>query len=89
MGSTTGTFLKIKKSIVIEIDMVIEMGSNQFKVLDNRIDQVYLLITEGPDWERVVKCDLTQQNIKVLRLGRKSSNELSFQGDQHMSSVHA
>lgn len=87
VGSTTGTFLKIKKSLPLSIEMIVEMGSNQFRVTSLSPPLVSLLITEGPDRDKLISLDLSLYTY--YKLGRKPSNDLSFGNDQHMSSVHS
>ena len=43
IGSTTGTFIKIKEKLELEIGMVIEMGSNQYEVTKMKISEPYLI----------------------------------------------
>ena len=39
IGSTTGTFLKIQNQYTLQSGMIIEMGSNQFKIASTNFNQ--------------------------------------------------
>ncbi|EGR33735.1 hypothetical protein IMG5_041730 [Ichthyophthirius multifiliis] len=45
IGSTTGTFIKIKDKIQLTLDTVIEMGSNQYEVTKIKQDPPYVQLT--------------------------------------------
>ncbi|CAD8104158.1 unnamed protein product [Paramecium sonneborni] len=93
VGSTTGTFIKIGKSLNLLSGMLIELGSNQFQVL--RIDQVdkgglevSLQVIEGPNAEDTIVFQLNKDKPSVT-LGRKSTVDISFPEDHHLSNQHA
>ncbi|CAD8120565.1 unnamed protein product [Paramecium sonneborni] len=93
VGSTTGTFIKIIKSLNLKSDMLIELGSNQFQVL--RIDQVdnegleiTLQVIEGPNLEDTIVFQLNKDKSSVT-FGRKSTVDISFPEDHHLSNQHA
>lgn len=39
-GSTTGTFIKITTNIILQLNQIFEIGSNQFKVSEIKNDKV-------------------------------------------------
>jgi pSer/pThr/pTyr-binding forkhead associated (FHA) protein len=90
IGSTTGTYLKIKSKMTLLEGMCIEMGSNQFRVDAIKINSpltgfMNLLITEGE--EDVVGQMHTINNEGSI--GRKPDSSICFENDVHLSNLHA
>ena len=67
VGSTTGSFIKIKNSINLKEYQTIEMGSNQFQVQKVSLNMIVLKIIEGPDKDQKINVDLKQP----YSIGRK------------------
>ncbi|CAD8205181.1 unnamed protein product [Paramecium pentaurelia] len=93
VGSTTGTFIKILKSLTLKTGMLIELGSNQFQVLsidqkDNGGLEFSLQVIEGPNLEDTIVIQLNKDKPSVT-LGRKSTVDISFPEDHHLSNQHA
>ena len=87
IGSTTGTFLKIHTNIVLEEEMIIEMGSNQF-LIESIINNVMkIVVLEGPNQDEIFNISLKDHNSKFL-IGRKNTNDMHFE-DHHLSNLHA
>lgn len=92
VGSTTGTYLKIQQPLKLQEGTLVEMGSYQFfvqKISINLLNPsesfLALTIYEGP-------CELTEAEIIIkesAKIGRKTTNQISFQDDIHMSNMHA
>jgi pSer/pThr/pTyr-binding forkhead associated (FHA) protein len=91
IGSTTGTFIKIMGILMLEEDMIIEMGSNQFLVESigycNQGGELVLKVLEGPDQGKEYRVPL-KDKASNYTVGRKCTNMLSFD-DQHLSNIHA
>lgn len=96
VGSTTGTFLKIVDPVELCIDNIIEIGSYQLLVTNIFIASscpaeeisvnsfVEFAIYESPEEiEEKVFC-LSHMNS----IGRKTTNNLCFSDDLHMSNLH-
>ena len=98
IGSTTGTYIKIVDKIDLSVNMIIEVGSYQFQVVDIYIvdpslnDQtddavkstITLEVYDGPeDFERS-RNELEEGGT----IGRKVNNKMSFSEDLHMSNLH-
>ncbi|EGR32259.1 hypothetical protein IMG5_091080 [Ichthyophthirius multifiliis] len=47
VGSTTGSFIKIKDKVNLKVGMIIELGSNQFEIIKAKDGLLQLLIIEG------------------------------------------
>ncbi|CAD8184752.1 unnamed protein product [Paramecium octaurelia] len=93
IGSTTGTFIKILKSLTLKQGMLIELGSNQFCVqkletLENGGIEISLFVIEGPNLEDTIIFQLNKDKPSVA-LGRKSTVDISFPEDHHLSNQHA
>ncbi|CAD8101869.1 unnamed protein product [Paramecium sonneborni] len=93
IGSTTGTFIKILKSLTLKQGMLIELGSNQFSIqkldlLDNGGIEISLFVVEGPNLEDTITFQLNKDKPSVT-LGRKSTVDISFPEDHHLSNQHA
>jgi pSer/pThr/pTyr-binding forkhead associated (FHA) protein len=92
IGSTTGTFIKIKGKELLEETMILELGSRQFLVeYINSLSlliEVRLKIIDGPDTGSDITFKLTDKDSR-FSIGRKTSNNLSYSEDQHLSSNHA
>lgn len=95
IGSTTGTFIKIIDKIELEEvtvgltqGMIIEMGSNQFEVGRIKEGEVILRIIEGPNADTAEIPLVLKKGVKV-NCGRKPTNQINFQDDQHLSNIHA
>lgn len=97
IGSTTGTFIKIREPIQLRRDMIIEIGSFQFLVLEVNVERMGP-IPDAPedDEDHVVLtiCDAGDENPEKLMIkhnatiGRRSTNTWPFPEDVHMSNVH-
>ncbi|CAD8188199.1 unnamed protein product [Paramecium pentaurelia] len=93
IGSTTGTFIKIQKCLTLKQGMLIELGSNQFCVqkleqLENGGIEISLFVIEGPNLEDTIIFQLNKDKPSVA-LGRKSTVDISFPEDHHLSNQHA
>ncbi|KAM3129019.1 hypothetical protein pb186bvf_018863 [Paramecium bursaria] len=94
IGSTTGTYIKILKSLTLEKDMLIELGSNLFQIQnieeikDGEI-KVHMLIVEGPNQDDILQPIILSQAKTSLTLGRKSTVDIPFTEDHHLSNQHA
>ena len=82
--STTGTFIKLLNSVEVKEGTILEMGSNQFyiKVEDG---MPMLEVLEGP--AQGVVAHLKPEG--KISIGRKTTNDISFGEDQHLSNLHA
>ena len=98
IGSTTGTYIKIVDKIDLCVNMIIEVGSYQFQVVDIYIVEpsladpnsdaqkstITLEVYDGPeDFERS-RSELEEGGT----IGRKVNNKMSFSEDLHMSNLH-
>ena len=89
IGSTTGTFIKLTAILILQLGMIIELGSNQFLVesikYENELNGILTLkVIEGlvPGKQFVI------QNIATI--GRKGPyNTITFADDFHLSNSHA
>ena len=61
------------------------MGSNQFQVTIRENEALSLRITEGPGADDII--ELT--NKTKINVGRKTTNEIHFPDDQHLSNIHS
>ncbi|CAD8097383.1 unnamed protein product [Paramecium sonneborni] len=92
IGSTTGTYIKIQKRMNLFQDMLIELGSNLFQVI--QLEQISngiqfgLLVLEGPNSEEQITFHLDQDKTSVT-LGRKTNTDIAFPEDHHLSNLHA
>ena len=91
IGSTTGTFIKIQANLVLEENMILELGSNQFLV-----EEIILMSEmEGELSLRVVEGMHFNQKFCIRNsasIGRKGNNTptcIPFNDDFHLSNSHA
>lgn len=81
VGSTTGTFLMVREEVVLEHQMVLQLGTTELTVfLDG--DCCSLVATEGPDKDARATVPL-----QGLFIGRDSSNGLCIR-DPQISAFH-
>jgi len=65
--------------------MLLELGSNQFQVDLSKPDNIYLQVIEGPNMGHIFSVPKSNKSS----LGRKTTNNINFPDDQHLSNVHA
>ena len=91
IGSTTGTFMKIQAKLVLQENMILELGSNQFLVEEI----VAVSEVEGALTLRVIEGMHFNQKFCIRNtasIGRKGNNTPScipFADDFHLSNNHA
>ena len=89
-GSTTGTFLMVRASLKLEIDMMFQMGLSEFKVTSIRFSpyghalSMELLVYEGPAKGKEIH--IQSQGTTI---GRDTTNAVCVREDSQMSSFHA
>ncbi|CAK85925.1 unnamed protein product (macronuclear) [Paramecium tetraurelia] len=92
IGSTTGTFIKVETKQLLQIGMVVELGSNQFEIQQVNVNganiDVVMTIIEGPNTPEKHVINLTPQK-SVTTVGRKQTADLTFSEDHHLSNIHA
>ena len=62
------------------------MGSNQFQIDTSKSDAIQLVSIEGPN---AYETFLISKNSTKSSIGRKTTNDIHFPDDQHMSNIHA
>ena len=97
IGSQSGTFLKISEKLELKVGMIIEIGGYQLEVRAIVIDPES---TEGEGLMgnfvefRVYESPAEENREKVFKMGnrhsigRKSTNQIHFNEDLHMSNLH-
>ena len=101
IGSTTGTYIKIKDKIALQEGMIIEIGSYQFHVSEIVIcatnpDQI--IEDEDMREKSSIKLEIydgpeesEKMDYKLGEggsIGRKINNDICFPDDLHMSNLH-
>jgi len=90
IGSTTGTFVKITTPLILEENMILELGSNQFLVeriiiQDSDHGILYLKVIEGLHAEREF---VIENNATIGRKGQFSPTTIALIDDLHLSNTH-
>ena len=92
IGSTTGTFIKVKTKLQLAQGDIIELGSNQFFIKQLSVEppfpKISLCILEGPNQFASYELALSS-TVKFFSFGRRTTNSVSFPEDLHLSNVHA
>lgn len=89
-GSTTGSFIKIVTPLVLQENMILELGSNQFLVEHIHIQdadngELKLKVIEGMHIDR----DFIIQNTATIgRKGQFSPSTIDLVDDLHLSNTH-
>lgn len=89
-GSTTGTFLMARTTLLLESEIMFQMGLSEFKVNYVRYSpygkalSMELVVYEGPAKGKTIKV-----NDDGARIGRDLTNTISIREDSQMSSFHA
>ncbi|KAL4468271.1 hypothetical protein ABPG72_015807 [Tetrahymena utriculariae] len=95
IGSSTGTFIKVKDRVPITLGMLFEMGSFQFEVseldFENQIIELDILEDSKPTNPKHYKLEIKNSGEQpgFVSIGRKPSNKIKLPDDQHLSNVHA
>jgi len=90
IGSTTGTFIKITTPLILEENMILELGSNQFLVekivvQDSDHGILYLRVIEGLHAEREF---VIENTATIGRKGQFSPTTIALIDDLHLSNTH-
>lgn len=91
IGSTTGSFIKVTKPLILEENMIIEMGSNQFFiqqiiVQDEENGELYIKILEGM---HINKEFIINNSATIGRKGNSGAGMILLGDDFHLSNTHA
>lgn len=90
IGSTTGSFLKIVTPLILEENMILEMGSNQFLVdqiiiKDDENGVLHLKTIEGMHADREF---IIENTATIGRKGQFTPTTITFVDDLHLSNTH-
>jgi len=90
IGSTTGSFIKIVTPLVLEEQMILEMGSNQFFVEKITVEdadngKLYLRTIEGMHADREF---VIENTATIGRKGQYGPNTITLVDDLHLSNTH-
>ena len=94
LGSISGTYVRIEGNLPLDKGVIFEMGSTTFEVIDSYFSldspcfvgepYVFLVVLEG-----MVKVGTKFVMCHNSTIGRKSTNEINFPDDIHLSNIHA
>eukprot|EP00397_Hematodinium_sp_SG-2012_P030523 GEMP01032337.1.p1 GENE.GEMP01032337.1~~GEMP01032337.1.p1 ORF type:complete len:503 (+),score=102.44 GEMP01032337.1:222-1730(+) len=85
LGSTTGTFIMVKDTLLLKEDMILQIGISEILVsMDGNMQHLHLEVTEGPNIGSVTSIHRHAR----LSIGRDPNCTLSI-NDIQISAVHA
>jgi len=89
LGSKTGSFIQIKGKLNLQLNQIIEIGSNhyQIKKLNLTEKKLRLQIIYGKNSGEVFNKEFTTKNF--IDIGRKPSNDIYILDDVFLSNLHA